>query len=252
LTVAQWKVADTLAAMGRWRESLEHNRRALAVMQDLPSEPTDVMLSRFGYLSFGHRRIADALAALGESGQAMVECQASLDALDRWTEPLDNDRQRQRGRINALRCLGEALAALGRHDEALQRYQQCLSVIDVLLVSDGPQNVWTRFTQSRVLALMSAAHLAQRDLEGALSAAQRAVDVAASLAEVDGDNIESRHAHGRALLTLARAHLARDEHDQAQGIMAQAVAALQAAATAAPEHALASRDLAEARRLLSQ
>ncbi len=121
LAVAQWKVSDTLFRMCRYQECLSHNLLSLELMEKIAAGP-EAPQSEQGYLSYAHRRIADVLAALERTDEALTHYQSSIEHIDRWSESMipPADRQRRRGRANALRGWGELLLAIGLPRDALQ------------------------------------------------------------------------------------------------------------------------------------
>jgi tetratricopeptide (TPR) repeat protein len=248
LAVGHWKVADTLFHMGRYENCLSHNEAALKLLEAIAALP-DAPQTEQGYLSYAHRRIADALAALGRHDEALSHYPISLEHLDRWNRPESAvaDRQRRRGRINALRGWGELLLAQNQPEAALEKSQAALNVVEQLGRDEGPMNVWERTNESRIRSSMSAAHAMSGSHELAIESALRAVEVAQSLAEADRENVESRHALAHALLARAMALSLAGRNDDAVTPARQAADILIAAIQIDPDFAAAHRDLIQAR-----
>src|SRR4029453_6669090 len=151
-----------------------------------------------------------------------------------------------RSRAMALCGQGQALAGLGRREEALELFNKSVQVLQLIAQRSGPSNVWQRTTIANTLTQTSQTQLELGRSAEAIATARDAVDSIAPISPADPDNVETRQVLGAAYAALSRAQLGAAWIPEALASGRAGVSALESVAQTDPDNARARRDLAVA------
>jgi tetratricopeptide (TPR) repeat protein len=238
LMIAYGHVGDHLGSpfsinMGDFKGAREYFDKCVAIARGIiKADPQDQTarydlanaLLRQGAVEVPKAQIPESLAILRE-GAALSESLSHSDPSNvRFERTLETTYE----------YLGTRLRDLGNADEALAEFRRSLAVADTIMAAH-PGDVTALSEMVKEAELISGVLIARRDLEGAMTAAQRGFAAAQKYSDGPEHGLRLRYL-GNSYLTLAVAYQAQGKWAEARDAATHAQAAWKGAITPAKSH----------------
>ena len=183
---------------------------------ELQHRPSDPRARAMGFTILGdvHEAMGDHERALRHQRQSL-ELRIALVA----TDPAHSTWQRDLW--NSYVKIGDLLSSLGKHDNALKKYQRASAAIFDFITNDYPTNVAVKCDVSMILNRIGIFFLENDDADRATTAFQQSLDIAIELTE-ESESVPFLYLESDGWLNMANVSLKNKNADTALAMCAMA------------------------------
>ena len=189
LAVGYWELGVTFAENGAYEESLHARQKALELFEELRRiNPTRATRRSVALV---HKNIAATYTRMRKVDLALEEARKATEIDEALVKEMPREAGNRRDLSFSYSEMGEALADLGRHREALDYFQKSLA-IRLALSDEDPKDQFGRFAVANMEIRLARTLFALNDYQGSLVHHQRALARRLAIANSDVASVHAK------------------------------------------------------------